>query len=88
MAIKLKLQETQSAKFNVSSTDALKFKVEFGGGGGVLPPAYTGEYEVTPTEETQVLATQGKIMTDNVTVNPIPNNYGLITWNGSVLTVS
>ena len=24
----------------------------------------------------------------NVTVNPIPSNYGLITWNGSVLTVS
>lgn len=23
-----------------------------------------------------------------VTVNPIPPNYGLITWNGSVLTVS
>ncbi len=23
-----------------------------------------------------------------VTVSPIPNNYGLITWNGTTLTVS
>lgn len=52
------------------------------------PPDYHGAYEVTPTEETQTLETRGKCMTDNVIVNPIPNNYGLITWNGSVLTVS
>ena len=24
----------------------------------------------------------------SVTISPIPNNYGLITWNGSTLTVS
>ena len=49
---------------------------------------YTGEYEVTPSEETQVLITKHLRMTDNVTINPIPSNYGLITWNGSILTVS
>ena len=27
-------------------------------------------------------------MTDDVTIKPIPQNYGLITWNGSFLTVS
>ena len=50
--------------------------------------AYTGDYVVTPDSNTQILATDGFIMTDNVTINPIPSNYGLITWNGSVLTVS
>lgn len=50
--------------------------------------AYTGEYEVTPSSETQTLDTAGKRMTRPVVVNPIPNNYGLITWNGSFLTVS
>ncbi len=49
---------------------------------------YTGAYEVTPTTETQTLTTVGKRMTDNVTINPIPSNYGLITYNGAVLTVS
>lgn len=54
----------------------------------IVPDPYTGEYEVTPTEETQVLLTLNKNMTQNVTINPIPSNYGKITWNGAVLTVS
>lgn len=49
---------------------------------------YTGAYEVTPSQETQTLETKNKRMTGNVTINPIPNNYGLITWNGSIITVS
>lgn len=49
---------------------------------------YTGDYEVTPSPEAQTLNTAGKRMAREVVVNPIPNNYGLITWNGSVLTVS
>lgn len=49
---------------------------------------YTGAYEVTPTQGTQVLDTKFLKMLDNVTVNPIPSNYGLITWNGSYLMVS
>lgn len=49
---------------------------------------YTGDYVVTPSQETQTLETKNKRMTGNVTINPIPNNYGLITWNGSIITVS
>ena len=49
---------------------------------------YTGAYEVTPSQETQTLETYNKRMTDNVTINPIPSNYGLITWNGAFITVS
>lgn len=40
-------------------------------------PAYTGEYTVTPAEYEQVLETQGKRMTDNVTVAEVP--FGLAT---------
>ncbi len=49
---------------------------------------YTGEYEVTPSAETQTLNTEGLRLTRPITVNPIPQNYGLITYNGAVLTVS
>lgn len=49
---------------------------------------YTGAYEVTPTTDTQTLSTEDLLMTANVVVNPIPSNYGLITWDGSTLTVS
>lgn len=51
-------------------------------------PAYGGPYVVTPTRETQTLMTKERAMTANVIINPIPSNYGLITWNGSSLTVS
>ena len=54
----------------------------------VLPPAYAGPYEVTPSAETQTLETDSFYMNGNITINPIPSNYGLITWNGSTLTVS
>ncbi len=49
---------------------------------------YTGDYEVTPSSETQTLSTNGLFMQADVIINPIPSNYGLITWNGSTLTVS
>lgn len=49
---------------------------------------YEGEYHVTPSASTQTLLTEGLRMTQNVTIDPIPSNYGLITWNGSIITVS
>ena len=51
-------------------------------------PSYTGVYEATPSAVTQTFETDGYRMTQNFVVNPIPSNYGLITWNGSVITVS
>ena len=49
---------------------------------------YEGETEVTPSDEAQVLLTSGLLMVDNITINPIPSNYGRIEWNGSIITVS
>lgn len=54
----------------------------------VPPPSYEGIYEVTPGPEAVTLETAGLVMARNVTINPIPSNYGRITWNGSTLTVS
>ena len=49
---------------------------------------YHGKYEVIPSSEQQVLSTENKVMEQDVVIRPIPSNYGLITWNGAVLTVS
>lgn len=49
---------------------------------------YTGAYTIEPTTIEQVLLTNGLRMTDNITVGAIPQNYGLVEWNGSTLTVS
>ena len=54
----------------------------------ILPPSYEGEYEVTPSGVEQTLETDSLYMRGNITIHPIPSNYGLITWDGSNLTVS
>lgn len=49
---------------------------------------YHGTSEVTPCDHDVVLETAGLFMDDPITIHAIPNNYGLITWDGSALTVS
>jgi hypothetical protein len=49
---------------------------------------YEGKYEFTPTNELQTININGKQAKKDITINPIPSNYGLITYNGSEITVS
>lgn len=73
------------------AVSAITQQISFDIGHMIMPdpyPAYDGPMEVTPTRETQTLATAMRSLTGNVIINPIPQNYGLITWNGSTLTVS
>ena len=49
---------------------------------------FTGAYTVTPSAETQTLATAGLVAQQDITIEPIPSDWGRITWDGSVLTVS
>lgn len=82
--VTVNFNEEQS--FNCAFNDGGAFNVDF----GTTPTQsdYNGPYEVTPTENTQILPTSDKVLAANIVVNPIPNNYGLITWNGSTITVS
>ena len=49
---------------------------------------YDGAYEWTPNGSTQTIEIANMKALENITINPIPSNYGLITWDGSTLTVS
>ena len=49
---------------------------------------YEGSYVFTPTQSTQTIPIADKKATQDIIINPIPSNYGLITWNGAILTVS
>lgn len=49
---------------------------------------YDGEYSVTASDETQTLLTQGRVMRNNLTINPVPSSYGRITWDGNRILVS
>lgn len=49
---------------------------------------YEGEYEVTPSEKEQRLATAGKILAQEIVIYPIPSYWGRITRNGDYIRVS
>lgn len=51
-------------------------------------PVYSGATTITPSTETQTLHTANTSVLSDITINPIPSNYGLITWDGSKLTIS
>lgn len=51
-------------------------------------PVYDGPTTLTPGAETQVLETEQHVLRSNIIIEPIPSNYGLITWDGSTITVS
>lgn len=54
----------------------------------ISPDSYDGQTVITPSDTEQVLHTDGLIVPSDIIIEAIPNNYGLITWNGSTLTVS
>jgi len=49
--------------------------------------AYDGPTIVIPSEDTQILETQGLLVPENITVMPIPSNWGRISWNGMYILV-
>lgn len=77
-------------------SDDQNLKVSFGGAEGfsakfesVISNAhYHGGYEFQPSGEAQTIRTAGLVLEEDIIIDPIPENYGLITWDGSVITVS
>jgi hypothetical protein len=77
IAVNLGIQEPQSVDLSMSV-----------GVYAQIGEHYHGAYTVTPTNQAQVLDTDALILDGNITINPIPSNYGLISWDGSTITVS
>ena len=86
--IPLFISETEF-EVGLSVLDTEPFGIEIDATGyPVYPDTYTGTCNVVPKMTEQVLKTKGLTLLDNVTVEKIPDCYGLITWNGSFLRVS
>lgn len=49
---------------------------------------YEGSYVFTPSDEYQTIFTEDKTLIHDITINPIPQNYGRITYNGAIITVT
>lgn len=54
----------------------------------IVADEFEGAYEYTPSSEIQTIPIAQKKAVRNITINPIPQNYGLITWNGAFLHIS
>ena len=67
----------------LSGSGCIGAKLDKGGGS-----PYTGPYDFIPSMELQTASTAGKSLSQDITVQPIPSNYGLITYNGSFIMVS
>ena len=83
MAIRLRVQENR-VRLRVRG-DSIRLRAHEGV--PIYPNPYTGPTEVTPSEETQTLSTAGLMMPENIVINPIPDNYGRIAYNGNILLV-
>lgn len=78
--VKFANEQTMNVEFHQDG-----FSVDFGQGSP--SGEYAGPYEVTPSDETQVLNTRNKLLDGDVIINPIPSNYGRLEWNGQRLLV-
>lgn len=54
----------------------------------ISPDPYGGPYEFLPGDTARTIEIEGLMATANIVIQPVPSNYGKITWNGSTLTVS
>lgn len=87
MAIKLTVNTNTDAVLAVNDSENIGLEAE----PSIVidrTTVYDGAYEWTPTDSVQTIEIANKKALENIKINPIPNNYGLITWNGSTLTVS
>lgn len=50
-------------------------------------PTYEGATAFTPSESTQIISTAGSVVLSDITVNPIPSNYGRIERRGAAVIV-
>lgn len=76
-----------------TASDVIKGKYFYDAAGiktlGTAASVNNQNKSVTPTRETQIITADSDYTgLGTVTVNPIPPEYGLVTWNGSVLTIS
>ena len=49
---------------------------------------YDGPYEFIPSDSAQTIPAAGLRLVQDVVIDPIPSNYGRITWNGLGIRVS
>jgi len=90
--MKLYCDFRKSEELYVGFADGEAFEADFGEVTVVtdqsLIPVYSNDTDIIPMSFPQTVSTAGRFLNSNITVNAIPSNYGLITFDGYALTVS
>lgn len=83
MQIAVKFSESQQRIPVLFKESQHQINLGFQGFIGITTDAdpYTGVYEATPSDHVQVFKTENKLMGKNFVVNPIPKEYGLVTYD-------
>lgn len=85
MAIKLNVLDTVPIALNVLEESGASLNVQGELIGNM--PMYTDSYEFTPSSEEQTISIAGKRAFDDIIIHSVPQNYGRLEWNGSVLRI-
>lgn len=83
---------TEGQRFEVGFTEEERFDIGFSEDSGFHADLYEGrlyegDTDITPTDEVQTINTRGLVLGEDITINPVPSNYGHIEWNGAYLRV-
>lgn len=84
--------------FKAKFSGGANFSAHFSGGGNfsaklsetILKPIgdyYTGRYDFIPTDVDQTIHIDGMVATQDITIRAVPNDYGKIIWDGSIIYV-
>lgn len=84
--MRLHVVDNNEIKLSVGDPDGLSLSA--GEVVNIGADLYEGAYEWTPSTETQIIPINDKQATADIVIQPIPSNYGLVTYNGSTITVS
>lgn len=87
MAITLRVDTDTDALLTAGGTESVELQAEASTYIDTTT-IYAGSYELTPSAETQTIPIANMKASADIIINPVPSNYGLISWNGSTLTVS
>ena len=74
---------------NYGNGDCCTFEVNFGIVTEIEKGVeyYEGSYEFTPSQSEQIISIAKQTAKQNITINPIPKNYGKVSQIGNELTI-
>ena len=86
MNVPMKVAAQAAVRVGVSAQPGVPLSIDMGYQVGGRP--YQGTYEFTPGDEEQTVQTEGRVLLQDIVIHKVPQNYGRVSWNGSVISIT